>query len=304
MELDTSRLPFGSLIDKIRKINNNDDDFEPGDYNYGLPEEEEENERVGLRLFLVFVVFVSVLVLARYGCIFFIDSVILCQYRRGRRRNTHANANANANTNAEGGTGASTTQTTTNGRSGNGGPDVELAELELEIGTAATKKRLELLDRLTRDERTRLFSSVLLFRQVTECDIRDRKEVAAVVARDPDPEPDPVEAPSGGAEAESEPGAGADAGASISVAVPPVTGDDSYSSVQLCCPICIQDVRVGDGVCHSRSCSHLFHPGCIVDWLSTGSNLCPYCRRVILTTAVLEEALRDLKQPEVSPPAK
>ncbi|KAG7338328.1 ring finger domain containing protein [Nitzschia inconspicua] len=58
------------------------------------------------------------------------------------------------------------------------------------------------------------------------------------------------------------------------------------------CPICIHDIRVGESICYSALCHHVFHRDCLSAWLSTHSRICPYCRQEILTQEMLEEAHR------------
>jgi Ring finger domain len=58
------------------------------------------------------------------------------------------------------------------------------------------------------------------------------------------------------------------------------------------CPICIHDICVGDSICYSGLCHHVFHRDCLSAWLSTHSRICPYCRQEILTQEMLEEAHR------------
>mmetsp|Transcript_23807 Transcript_23807/g.38794 ORF Transcript_23807/g.38794 Transcript_23807/m.38794 type:complete len:279 (-) Transcript_23807:1001-1837(-) len=60
----------------------------------------------------------------------------------------------------------------------------------------------------------------------------------------------------------------------------------------LLCPICIHDIDVGETVCYSGFCHHVYHRDCLSAWLSTHSRVCPYCRQEILTQEMLEEAHR------------
>lgn len=53
----------------------------------------------------------------------------------------------------------------------------------------------------------------------------------------------------------------------------------SSSSCDICC-ICLGEFRVGDKVCRSHNCSHVFHlDGCMSEWLMNHDE-CPLCRSV------------------------
>jgi hypothetical protein len=68
--------------------------------------------------------------------------------------------------------------------------------------------------------------------------------------------------------------------------------NDNINSNNLLCPICIHDICIGEIVCYSGLCHHVFHRDCLSAWLSTHSRICPYCRREILTQEMLNEAYR------------
>jgi hypothetical protein len=60
----------------------------------------------------------------------------------------------------------------------------------------------------------------------------------------------------------------------------------------LLCPICIHEISLGESICYSGLCHHVFHKDCLSAWLSTHSRICPYCRQEIVTQEMLEEAHR------------
>lgn len=43
------------------------------------------------------------------------------------------------------------------------------------------------------------------------------------------------------------------------------------------CPICMEEIPVGDNILLLTTCTHFFHPECILRW-SEQSNTCPFCR--------------------------
>jgi hypothetical protein len=52
----------------------------------------------------------------------------------------------------------------------------------------------------------------------------------------------------------------------------------SSSSSDACC-ICLEDFRVGERLCRSYCCPHVFHlDGCMLEWLMSHDE-CPVCRR-------------------------
>eukprot|EP00532_Pseudo-nitzschia_australis_P016740 CAMPEP_0168257434 /NCGR_PEP_ID=MMETSP0141_2-20121125/6506_1 /TAXON_ID=44445 /ORGANISM="Pseudo-nitzschia australis, Strain 10249 10 AB" /LENGTH=292 /DNA_ID=CAMNT_0008194441 /DNA_START=55 /DNA_END=933 /DNA_ORIENTATION=- len=289
MDLDTSRIPFGGLIENIRNDANNDDDFDPV-YSYGNFAQEEDDIRIGLELVLILLVFLFAMVAVRYGCIFFIDAVILCQFRCNRVRNsnggnidgngteTHANDRNN--------------NTTTDHNNDTDDSDSSSVDLEMANCDSGTKN---LLVGLTLAEKRNIFSSVLKCRNATESDIRG---CLKQVNNNKNSSSNNNINSTNGSNINSTNGSKVDPDSvdtdnnnnnDVPVAVP-------VAEVVPCCPICIQDINVGDEVGHSELCRHLFHLDCIVDWLSTGSTLCPCCRRVILTKVELEERLQRQRQ--------
>jgi hypothetical protein len=57
----------------------------------------------------------------------------------------------------------------------------------------------------------------------------------------------------------------------------PIT--QSLSSTDTCCCICLEEFRVGERICQSYACSHVFHfDGCMLEWLMRHDE-CPICRR-------------------------
>jgi hypothetical protein len=58
------------------------------------------------------------------------------------------------------------------------------------------------------------------------------------------------------------------------------------------CPICINEIEVGNHVVSVPGCDHKFHKGCLSQWLSTHTRDCPYCRAEIISQEMLDEAYR------------
>jgi hypothetical protein len=56
------------------------------------------------------------------------------------------------------------------------------------------------------------------------------------------------------------------------------------------CPICIDDIEVGDDAVFLSVCNHVFHNHCISQCLSTNTRNCPYCRAEIITQEMMEQA--------------
>lgn len=54
-----------------------------------------------------------------------------------------------------------------------------------------------------------------------------------------------------------------------------------------CCLVCLEEWQVGDRVCQSAGCRHVFHQTCIVSWLVVVNHHrttahCPTCRQAFL----------------------
>jgi len=48
------------------------------------------------------------------------------------------------------------------------------------------------------------------------------------------------------------------------------------------CPICLEDYKNSDQVCHSKSeCGHIYHLACLMNWMIQNDD-CPICRAVFL----------------------
>eukprot|EP01017_Pseudomicrothorax_dubius_P047186 TRINITY_DN8432_c0_g1_i3.p1 TRINITY_DN8432_c0_g1~~TRINITY_DN8432_c0_g1_i3.p1 ORF type:complete len:234 (+),score=-3.22 TRINITY_DN8432_c0_g1_i3:107-808(+) len=52
--------------------------------------------------------------------------------------------------------------------------------------------------------------------------------------------------------------------------------DESHQS----CAICLESYKNEDEVCELESCKHMFHRGCLVNWIRLSST-CPYCRQTL-----------------------
>ena len=65
-------------------------------------------------------------------------------------------------------------------------------------------------------------------------------------------------------------------------------------SIPILCPICLETYKEGETVIVSSnvSCTHGFHQDCILDYLvrqEQGSNPCPCCRQVFLSTETMND---------------
>ena len=283
-------IPFGSLIDKIR--NKDDDDFE-GTYDSTTMDDDSDSTREGMYLIVMTCVFLFLLVLLRYGCIWFIDVVILCEHRRNRRTKLgrllstccprwFPPMSSDENPDGQAGDAGDDPAATNNANSDNSDVEDGTELVERNINSNYAKR---LLRHLAEDQKRDLFAYMLDHRTVTEADFRNFAE------------------PHGGGccDATTETDTAATAVVTSeysSIAVP--TGGPAHSSFPdssnadsgISCPICITDIRVGERIYHCKTCNHLFKLDCILEWLVTGSTLCPYCRREIFTRKMLEEAFR------------
>jgi len=297
LDPDTSRLPFGSLIDRIR--GNADDDFDPS---YGDTNDEESN-REAIFMIGMTVFFLVLLVICKYGCIWFIDAVILCEFRRSWRNNSNEsflkralfsccprifppnssdgdlpNSDGRNSNNSDVVDDATATNTSDSDTSDDGG-------MELMEQNANYAKRVVRI--LTEEQKRSLFASVLHIRTATEADtgtggqhlladtLQEREETQMAPTTDEENQKTTAE----------------------SIVVPDGSASATNSD-DACCPICIQDIKLGDRVCQCKHCHHVFHADCIVGWLGTGSTLCPYCRCELYTRSMLEEAYRRQQEQE------
>jgi hypothetical protein len=44
------------------------------------------------------------------------------------------------------------------------------------------------------------------------------------------------------------------------------------------CAICMEDYKPNDNVTIGTSCSHMYHKDCLLHWMSSNHDFCPYCR--------------------------
>ncbi|OEU10515.1 hypothetical protein FRACYDRAFT_247056 [Fragilariopsis cylindrus CCMP1102] len=257
-----SQIPFSSLVDKIRNGNDNDIDNDDDD----------DNAMIGLTLILIIVLFLFALVAIRFLCnCLFIDIVLLSDYSTIKKLKERlifllccCRTTGNDNNDDD--------DTSDNSDDGNNNDDA----LEMANTTDSALAIKDILMCLTSKQKRDVLSSVLVSKMVTENDLNDWKSKSGTsIITIPDGGPTVVAA---------------------SAAI-------EQEQLNFCCPICINDVKVGEQIyiCHNHTTSekhnnidcrhhHHFHLQCIVDWLSTGSTVCPYCRRVILTQdMVLEE---------------
>jgi len=283
-----SFVPFQSFWDFLR--NKNDDEFENSfDETYGDPNRsDDDTTRRGLSLILLSVIFLFLLVLFRYCCFWIIDYVIMCDHRRHNQGFLRHNLSRcfpcwfppvapQPQTDTEDAEGRSNDDDDDHSNSGEEG-GTELVERNASYARRLVRK-------LTEEQKRSIFSSILDSRKATKADIseqrRDRKHGEQQSSTD-------------GLDSEE---ASATSNASSSIAVSdgsplPTSLDGSGENNHSCCPICIQDIKAGDQVYHCNHCHHLFHFDCMLGWVGTGSTLCPYCRREIVSRKMLEQAYR------------
>jgi hypothetical protein len=296
-------VPFGNIIDEIR--NGADDDFEDSfDETYGDPNNINSIEDTKITMAFYFIVGTCIvlllMVMIPYGWVWFIeDKRILSlwspswfprtasegrpQDAQGRLYNNNANANANANANVI----DEATAANSSINSVGSGSEERGTELH-EVSNSAYAKRLVII--LTEEQKRSLFESVLTSRSAAEVDIMEERM---------EPLHHPPVADGDCTCDGNDNDNNTDENTTTTTAASIVIPDGSPSSTTTpdgnntaCCPICIQDIQVGERVCHSKrkNCKHDFHLDCMLEWLGTGSTVCPYCRREIFTKAMLEKA--------------
>lgn len=344
--MSSSFIPFQSVADKIKNIGDDDFEplFDESYGDPSFPDDDTKTglSLVLMTLLFLFVLvilryccalFIDYVVLCELrnrrnndeG--FFRRTLSLCCPRyfppnsaEGNRQDLEGGSN-NANNLRDDGT---ATNTSTHSDSSDSDDDEEQG---MELAERNSRYARRLVRILTVDQKRTLFASVLDTRTATEADIlQGRKEephvppsnensatVAASAAAESIGVPDGVSQPTTsacchGSECENTPSSAVEL-MDIPDGSPLPTAPTVYSQSlgdTACCPICIQDIKVGDKVCQSKrnNCRHLFHLDCILEWLGTGSTLCPYCRREIFTRAMLSDAYRNMQRQQLQPPKK
>jgi hypothetical protein len=339
-----SRIPFSSLVDKIRNGNDNDIDNDDDD----------DNAMIGLTLILIVVVFLFALVAIRFLCnCFIIDIIVLSDYSTIRKfkekllfllcccRTTSSDNNNDDDDDDD---------TSNNSDDGNNNNNDDALEM---MNTANSDTTMNgILMGLTSKQKRDIISSVLVSKMVTENDLNDWKLKSSGTSST-------VTIPDGGPSVtdmkESTDTQENSSLTSLSSSSSPSSSSSSSSSslqqtiasedqeqeqgnscdnddnnnndqeqeqeqeqeqLNGCCPICINDIKVEEQIyiCHSHTTSkkhnnidchhHHFHLHCLVDWLSTGSTVCPYCRRVILTQDMVLEEMAATKTKEQQQPTE
>lgn len=51
------------------------------------------------------------------------------------------------------------------------------------------------------------------------------------------------------------------------------------------CAICMEDYKENDEVTNGVSCSHMYHKDCLLHWMSSNHDFCPYCREYFFDVA-------------------
>lgn len=281
-------IPFEDLFNFIR--NKDDDEFDENSFDetYGDPSfvDDEDNRRSGFLLIMMALFFLFVLVLFRYCCFWFIDSVIMCSHRRDNQGFFEHNLSrccpcwfpsTSSEVDPGSGGGSDVNDDPTAAVHSNSSDSSEENETELVERNASYARRLVRL--LTDEQKRSIFSSILASRKATSADISEKTKGQA------SPQVLDIEDSSS-----------TSTNASSSIAVPdgsPTNSDDGGENNHACCPICIQNIKVGDKVYCCNHCHHLFHFDCILEWVETGSTLCPYCRNELFTRSMLEKAHRN-----------
>jgi len=297
-------------------------------------DDDDDDALIGLILIAIVVVFLFALVVIRLCCNFLIDVFVLSNFSaimklkqqylaifHHRRRisiNTSVNANASASTTDEeedehAQQGRRTFLDDLDDNDGDDNDDDDDDEDEDDTSTVEMIATKNLLLGLTPTEKRDILSSVLVSKMVTENDLNywmsktlsSRSTIvddedAVIIWND------------------LEAGKSSSTGiltSSKAIATTTTTtnarsnnknsddDNDGEKLVLLCCPICINDIKVGEQICHSKhnnniDCRrhHHFHLNCLLDWLSTGSTICPYCRSVIVTQNILQQKITQQQQ--------
>ncbi|KAM5463631.1 hypothetical protein MauCBS54593_007392 [Microsporum audouinii] len=63
---------------------------------------------------------------------------------------------------------------------------------------------------------------------------------------------------------------------------------------QCTCPICLEDYAPGETTVRELPCRHIFHPGCIDNFLLQNSSLCPVCKISVLPVGYFPETVTNL----------
>ena len=270
-------IPFQSFWDFLR--NKNDDEFETSfDETYGDPNrsDDDSTER-GLTLILLALMFLFLIVLFRYCCFWIIDSLIMCNHRRTNQSFLRYNLGLCFPCCFPQATSPEINQASRNDQVNDNSNSSDEGETELVERNASYAKRL--VRKLTEEQKRSIFSAVLKSRKATTADISvgtmDKKQ-----------------------DGESSDDSDSDDSVATSTAASSITVTDGgplptnldAENNHVCCPICIQDIKVNDDIYHCNHCQHLFHFDCMLGWVGTGSTCCPYCRREIVTRKMLKRA--------------
>jgi len=62
------------------------------------------------------------------------------------------------------------------------------------------------------------------------------------------------------------------------------TNTCKFTTIQKCCPICINEFNSGDILKVLPPCQHSFHSECIIQWLTECKNCCPICMKQVVVT--------------------
>jgi hypothetical protein len=321
----TTAVPFGNLIDRIN--NAGDDDFEDSfDETYGDPTNQPadvSNLTWGFVFIGAICVLLLVITMIGYGWIWYAKRMLKwccpCLFRRrtaqeGDPQDSQGGSNNNNSVLYDTPTAANSSNNSVDNVSDSSAEEGEL-ELQVVLNNSTYAKRLVRI--LTDEQKRSLFSSVLINRTATEADIMEGREEqqfhhppVAVCGCTRDSEDDGND---DGNSNDENTGENSDENATTttttatSIVIPDgsplATTTDATHGIgnnNACCPICIQDIEVGDTICHSKrkTCRHLFHLDCMLEWVGTGSTLCPVCRREIFTKFMLEIAYRDQQRQE------
>ena len=294
---DTGSIPFADAVDYVR--NKGDDEFESSfDETYGDPNHnglEDGTLRSGFTLIVLAAAFLFFLVVLRYGCFWFIDYVIMCDHRQNPRNHrgffrhnlskccpcwfpsSVPDVDPLDNQGRSNGNDGSTAANTSN-HSDSSSDSSEDGRMEMVERNRSYARRLVRI--LSEEQKRSIFASILNGRTATSADISEKR-------REED-----FRSQQNASLSESEDSTTSFNESSIVVpdGSPLPTNIDEIENNHACCPICIQDIKVGDKVYHCNHCHHLFHFDCILEWVGTGSTLCPYCRREIFTRRMLEQA--------------
>lgn len=62
------------------------------------------------------------------------------------------------------------------------------------------------------------------------------------------------------------------------------SANDEEDDTPHTCSICINEFVNGASVVQGNKCNHIFHRGCLLNWLKLNNDICPVCRKDLMTS--------------------